>query len=140
MLLAGLSGGRLVTLEEDAETFGLASHNLEPLLTNGRLEIINAEGLAWLNTYEGDPFDMMFLDARKESYSDDTQFELLYRNLSIQGLLIVDNVLARGGVIEPTAHWQVLTQRFNSRLSADTRFRSTVLPVRDGLLIALKLR
>lgn len=140
MLASGLSKGTLVTLEESAENFKLASKNLRQFIGEGLIEVVNSEGLDWLGKYQGDAFDIIFLDARKESYVRGMHIELLYKNMSIHGLLIVDNSLAKGSVLNPEKEWQKLTQTFNKVIASDCRFRTVLLPIRDGILIAQKLK
>jgi predicted O-methyltransferase YrrM len=83
-------------------------------------------------------FDMVFLDADKENYS--TYYELCLELLRPGGLLLADNSLWSGRVIDP-ADRSVDTEairRFNLLLHDDDRISLSLLPVGDGLTIALK--
>ena len=84
-------------------------------------------------------FDMVFLDADKENY-------IKYYNLCIDkvrsgGLIIADNVLWTGKVIDPESYDDELTQYlidFNKVIAKDNRVENIILPLRDGLNIIIK--
>ncbi len=83
-------------------------------------------------------FDMAFLDADKENYS--IYYELCLELLRPGGLLLADNSLWSGRVIDP-ADRSVDTEairRFNLLLHDDDRISLSLLPVGDGLTLALK--
>ena len=132
------TNGKLITLEECLQTYEIAIKNLARLIDCEKVEAINSEGFEWLNKYVGVPFDLILLDARKESYVG--KMELIYRNLSQNGLLVIDNSLARGAVLRPKKEWQEITNTMNYQLSRDQRFITVLLPVRDGIIISQKIK
>jgi caffeoyl-CoA O-methyltransferase len=136
MMASGLKTGKIITIEEDSNYYQLSIKNLFNLIKENKVQIIHDEGIKWLKEYTGEQFDIIFLDARKETFSNN--IDLIYDKLSINGLLIVDNALARGAVLHPLVEWQRLTDIFNKKLVDDLRFRTVLLPIRDGLLIAQK--
>ena len=82
-------------------------------------------------------FDLVFLDADKRYYSQ--YFEMLLPKMNKGGLLIADNVLWYGKVLEPQpkdAETQAIKQ-YNEMLANDDRVEAIILPVRDGLSIAV---
>ena len=84
-------------------------------------------------------FDLIFLDADKENYIE--YYELVIDKLKSGGLIIADNVLWTGKVVDPENHNDELTQYlidFNKMISKDTRVENIILPLRDGLNIILK--
>lgn len=84
-------------------------------------------------------FGVGFIDADKKSY--DTYYELSLKLLREGGLLIIDNVLWRGTVADP-GNSDPATEdirRFNRKLHLDTRVHLSMLPVGDGMTLALKL-
>lgn len=85
-------------------------------------------------------FDLVFLDADKEHYVE--YFRLVSERINPGGLLIADNVLWYGKVIEPAEENDQATKsliEFNALLKKDKTFETLMLPVRDGLTIARKL-
>lgn len=84
-------------------------------------------------------FDIVFLDADKENYIE--YFELVIEKVKKGGLIIADNVLWTGKVVEPDKDDDELTQYlidFNKMINEDDRVENLILPLRDGLNIILK--
>ena len=81
------------------------------------------------------------IDADKENYSN--YFNLVINKMNQGGLIIADNVLWSGKVIDPKElskdkETQAL-DAYNKKIHADPRVENLLLPVRDGLMIARKL-
>ena len=84
-------------------------------------------------------FDLVFLDADKENYIE--YYELVIEKVRKGGLIIADNVLWTGKVVEPEKDDDELTQYlidFNKMINEDDRVENIILPLRDGLNIILK--
>jgi predicted O-methyltransferase YrrM len=83
-------------------------------------------------------FDLAFIDADKANVAN--YFELCLRLVRVNGLILVDNVLWGGEVLQETTDEDtVAIQRFNEQVSSDRRVDSLVLPLFDGLTLARKL-
>ena len=85
-------------------------------------------------------FDLVFIDADKPNYSN--YFHLIIDKLNPGGIIISDNVLWHGKVIEPLDEKDASTKavlEFNTLLKNDTRIETVLLPIRDGLSISRKL-
>ncbi len=82
-------------------------------------------------------FDLVFLDADKRYYPQ--YFEMILPKMSRGGLLIADNVLWYGKVLEPEAKdaETMAIKHFNEMVANDPRVEALILPVRDGLSIAM---
>lgn len=83
-------------------------------------------------------FDFAFIDANKESYQ--AYFDGALALLRPGGLIVVDNVLWHGAVVdqaEPDDETAALRE-FNARLHHDDRVELSVLPVADGMALAVK--
>jgi caffeoyl-CoA O-methyltransferase len=82
------------------------------------------------------PFDFVFLDADKENYP--RYYEAVLPLLASGGLLVADNVLWSGRVVDParTEPDTSALRAFDTAALADPRFEATILPVGDGLLVA----
>ncbi len=85
-----------------------------------------------------DSFDFAFIDADKENYV--AYYERVLQLLRPGGLITIDNTLWSGRVADPSNH-EPDTQAiraFNQALHNDTRVHISLLPVADGLTLALK--
>lgn len=84
------------------------------------------------------PFDIIFMDIDKAQYPE--AFEITLPKLRRGGLLIVDNMLWSGRVLAPSEEPDVLgVKRLTERLYASENLFTTILPLRDGVSISLKL-
>ncbi len=84
-------------------------------------------------------FDFIFIDADKENY--DYYYERSLELLRIGGLIAVDNVLWSGRVLESGQYDPDTSsiKAFNSKLLEDDRIFLSMVPIADGLTLALKL-
>lgn len=82
-------------------------------------------------------YDIIFIDIDKEQYPD--VINLTYDKLNSNGLMIADNTLWYGRVVEadelPSTKG---IKKFNDILSSDTRFITTIIPLRDGITLSYK--
>ena len=84
-------------------------------------------------------FDLIFIDADKSNYVN--YFNLLVDKIKRGGVLISDNVLWSGKVIEPLENSDLSTKvllEYNKLLKEDPRFETILLPIRDGLTLSIK--
>lgn len=85
-------------------------------------------------------FDLVFIDADKENYS--RYYDLVINCMPSGGLVIADNVLWSGKVIDRAALTKDTTTRlideFNKKIAHDERMETVLVPIRDGLLMARK--
>ena len=84
-------------------------------------------------------FDLIFIDADKSNYVN--YFNLLADKIKKGGVLISDNVLWSGKVIEPLENSDLSTKvllEYNKLLKEDPRFETILLPIRDGLTLSIK--
>ncbi|MFQ3239438.1 MAG: caffeoyl-CoA O-methyltransferase [Olleya marilimosa] len=85
-------------------------------------------------------FDLVFIDADKPNYVN--YFHLIIDKLNSGGIILSDNVLWHGKVIEPVDAKDVSTNvvlEFNTLLKEDPRIETVLLPIRDGLTISRKI-
>ena len=84
-------------------------------------------------------FDLVFIDAEKENYID--FFNIIINKLNSGGVLLSDNVLWSGKVLDQTSQTDESTKSliaYNKLLNEDERIESIILPIRDGLTISRK--
>ena len=84
-------------------------------------------------------FDVVYIDADKENYCN--YYDLVFDKVKKGGFIIADNVLWSGKVIEPLAPSDKDTKailEYNKKVLNDTRVENVLLPIRDGLMVAIK--
>lgn len=84
-------------------------------------------------------FDLVFIDADKPNYSN--YFHLIIDKLKADGIILSDNVLWHGKVVEPLDEKDLSTKAvldYNNLLKNDDRLETVILPIRDGLTISRK--
>ena len=120
--------------EADAETaalnFSKSTRNKQIHLHIGNaLDIIPSLNFEW---------DLVFIDADKTAYID--YYELIVPRLSKKGMIIADNVLFHGQVLENpvTGKNAKAIQAFNEHVQADERTEQVLLTIRDGLVLIKK--
>jgi predicted O-methyltransferase YrrM len=82
-------------------------------------------------------FDLVFIDADKENYLN--YFELILPKMNKGGIILSDNVLWSGKVLEPLQPNDLSTKiimEYNELLKNDTRVETVLLPIRDGLTVS----
>ncbi len=85
-------------------------------------------------------FDLVFIDADKENYA--LYYDLVIDKVRQGGIIIADNVLWSGKVLEPLQEKDFDTKAivaFNKKIQEDNRVFNLLLPVRDGLMVMQKL-
>lgn len=137
-LCTGLQlGGELHTIElreVDAATSS-ANFKLAGMENQIHLHIGDARTIIPTLNYQ---WDLVFIDADKTSYI--TYYELALERLSDSGVIIADNVLFHGQVLEEkiTNKSAKAIHAFNEHVAADMRTEQVLLTVRDGLLFIKK--
>ncbi len=82
-------------------------------------------------------FDLVFIDADKENYLN--YFELILPKMNTGGIILSDNVLWSGKVLEPLHPNDLSTKvllEYNQLLATDPRVETVLLPIRDGLTVS----
>ncbi|WP_396590436.1 O-methyltransferase [Allomuricauda sp. R78024] len=82
-------------------------------------------------------FDLIFIDAQKVNY--DAYFEAAIKKTRSGSIILSDNVLWSGKVVEPLAKSDKATAvliDYNQKLKNDPRVETVILPVRDGLTLS----
>ena len=133
--------GEMISLELDERHADVARRNIERAGQSGKVEVRVGDArdlLAALAENGVEPFDLIFIDADKEGYPKYLERSM---KLSRPGTLILgDNTIRGGSVLDPKDASARATREFNRRLAKDERLTSIILPiireVVDGLAIA----
>tara|TARA_Y100000022_G_scaffold109259_1_gene94379 strand:- start:864 stop:1502 length:639 start_codon:yes stop_codon:yes gene_type:complete len=135
-LAEGLAtNGKIFTIDRNEELINIQNKYFEE--SGNRDKIVQLTGNAidiLMNLDEN--FDLIFIDADKENYIK--YFEIVSKKLNPNGIIISDNVLWSGKVVEESDNDQETNtlKKFNKLLSKDERFETIILPLRDGLSIS----
>lgn len=133
-------GGKVVTIEKNDELEDFIRENLalSPLGEQVELHIGSTRDV--LPTLPAEElFDLVFIDADKREYVHD--YELLFPLVRSGGIILADNTLWDGHIIDPaydTDKQTIALRAFNDHIRCDSRVNCLILPVRDGLTIITK--
>ncbi len=135
--LAVLGRGRVIFTDASRENAALAEEYLSRAGLMDRVEIRVGDAAAILDAEKG-PFDIIFNDVDKEGYPP--LVGQAYAKLRKGGLFITDNALWHGRVLsEDDSPATQGVREFTRLLYSEPGFYSTIIPVRDGVSISLKL-
>ncbi len=82
-------------------------------------------------------FDVVFMDGNKRHYVD--YYQAVFPKLRLGGLIIADNTLWDGHVLEDSKDAQTIgIQKFNDLIMTDDRVEKVIVPVRDGMTLIKK--
>lgn len=154
-LAEGLAeGGRLITIEHNDELEETILRNLALSPFGERIDLIIGDAKEVLSVRGeklevrderlkvcGEKFDLVFIDADKREYCD--YLNLVYPLMPVGGFLLADNTLWDGHIIDAAYDRDKQTlglRAFNNQLAEDERFEQVILPLRDGLTIARKVK
>jgi predicted O-methyltransferase YrrM len=126
--------GRVTTLELDPERAAFARSFMDRSPHGHKIEIKVGPALESARQLDG-PFDVVFIDADKAGYVD--YYEAALERLAPRGLIAADNTLWSGRVVDPsdTDEGTEAIRRFNEHVRNDSRVRSVILAVRDGVTL-----
>ncbi len=129
--------GRLLCCDVSEEWTTIARRYWAEAGIAHRIELRLAPALDTLRALPAPPaFDLAFVDADKTNQG--AYIDEIVPRLHPGGLLLVDNVLRSGRVVDPDAHDRDLDaiRAANDALAADPRLESVMLPIADGLTLA----
>ena len=130
-------GGKIVCCDVSEEWTSIARKYWKQAGVERRIDLRLAPALDTLKKLKG-RFDFAFIDADKANYQG--YFEQCLRLVRRGGLIAVDNTLWHGRVLDPrdrSADTKAI-RAFNRRLQRDRRVEIALVPVGDGLTLALK--
>ncbi len=126
------TGGRIVTCDVNEETSATARRYAEEAGVADRIEYRVGPAIETIATLDG-PFDLVFIDADKGGYVD--YYEATLPKLAEHGVILADNTLANGDVLDPNGEMSIAIARFNDHVRADDRVECVLLTVRDGVTL-----
>jgi caffeoyl-CoA O-methyltransferase len=127
--------GKLITLEINPIVIAVAKKYFARSEHGKKIEIREGSALDSLKQLSG-PFDLVFIDADKTNYSN--YYEAVLPKVRQGGVILVDNVLWGGRVLEPTEQDDKAICAFNDLVSKDERVDRVLLTIRDGVFFIRK--
>ena len=135
-MAAGLpEGGSIVSLEVNPHHATTARGNIAAAGLESRISVIEGPALESLAELSG-PYDLVFIDADKPGY--DAYFEAVLPKLAPHGLIVADNTLFSGGVLDSAAdrsEGAAALRAFNDKLVEDPRVVCALTTIRDGVTL-----
>ena len=135
-LAEGLAaGGKIFTIDRNEELLKIQNKYFEESGNRDRIVQLTGNAIDILDNLN-QTFDLIFIDADKENYVK--YFQLVSEKLNPNGLIISDNVLWSGKVVERDNDDEETNtiKKFNRILNDDKKFETVILPLRDGISIS----
>lgn len=133
-------GGRLVCFDVSEEFTSVARRYWKRAGLDDRIELRIGPAAQTLAALPEQPhLDLVFIDADKTGYLG--YWEALVPRMRPGGLILVDNVLRHGHILDPAPgdEGTIAMVAFNRHVLADERVESMILPIADGLTLARRL-
>lgn len=128
--------GLIYTLDINAELEDMVRENFAKSPLNDKIHYLIGDAQESLTKLD-ETFDLVFIDADKKN--NGTYYDLVFNKIRPGGIIIVDNVLWSGKILEQAQDKDTRNIRnFIDQIAEDDRVEQLILPVRDGLLIVRK--
>jgi caffeoyl-CoA O-methyltransferase len=121
-------GGHIDACEIDPERAAFAQRYFDRSPHGSKIALHLGPAIETIERLEGD-FDFVFIDAEKDGYVG--YYEAVLPRLAERGLIVADNTLADGRVVDGTP----AIATFNEHVAADPRSVQVLLSVRDGMTL-----
>ena len=136
-LAEGLAeGGKLHTIDINPEQEKRIRTYIDKAGFSDKIDLHIGNAKDIIPQIEGE-IDLVFIDADKSNYY--TYFELVADRMSSGGLIIADNVLWSGKILDEIERAKdkdtKALHEFNEKVSQDARFEAVLMPIRDGLMV-----
>ena len=128
--------GSIVSCEIDPNAVDIARRFFARSPHRDKIQILEGRAADSLKTLQG-PFDLCFIDADKPNY--DYYYDRCLELARKGGLIVLDNMLRYGRVLNPTEEDARIVDVLNDRIHKDARVENVLLPFRDGIMLAYKL-
>ena len=133
--------GSLIALDKNESTNNVAMNFFKKANQEIKIKTIIKPALESLNDLKKNNkiFDMVFIDADKENYKN--YYDISLDLIKEEGLIIVDNVLWHGEVVDKTKNDRLtnIIRDFNSYVKDDKKTEQIILPLGDGFTVCRKL-
>ncbi len=132
LALAENTDGNVHTIDVDEETTAIAKNFWKESKHGHKITAHIGSGIDIIPSFK-EEFDFIFIDADKTNYLN--YFELCFNKLAANGIMIFDNCLWSGKVLEKNGDARTeYLKKLNQFLANRTDLYTTLLPIRDGLM------
>jgi caffeoyl-CoA O-methyltransferase len=129
--------GSLLCLDISEEWTSVARRYWERAGLADRIELRLGDALPLLQALPAEPtYDLAFVDADKTGYA--AYVEELHPRMNPNGVVLLDNTLRSGRVLDPQDESDRALAELNAALTADPRWETALLPLADGLTLLRK--
>jgi predicted O-methyltransferase YrrM len=128
--------GNLITIDKNEELETLQNKYFEKSGYRNQIQQFVGDATKIIPNIDK-KFDLVFIDADKSNYIN--YFHLIIQKMNLGGIILSDNVLWSGKVVEPLNPKDNDTKillEYNKLLSTDNRIETVLLPIRDGLTVS----
>ena len=139
MALALNENGKITTLDKNEETNKIAINFFKKAKQDHKIKTIIKPALESLDEIKDQTFDLIFIDADKMNYKK--YYESSLNLLNLGGLIIIDNVLWHGEVVDKNNDdkFTLNIKDFNNYIAKDERVEKLIVPLGDGMTICRKI-
>jgi caffeoyl-CoA O-methyltransferase len=127
--------GELITCDVDPKAEAIARRYFARSPHGRKIQVRMGPALETIRTLK-EPLDLVFIDADKENYP--AYYDAVFPLVRQGGLIVADNALWSGKVLDPKADSDRAIVAYNQKVSSDPRVTKVMLTVRDGMFLALK--
>ena len=139
MALALSDDGKIIALDKNEETNKIAQNFFKKANQNHKIKTIIKPALESLMSIRNEKFDLVFIDADKMNYQK--YYEISLDLLNKEGLVIIDNVLWHGEVVNKDINdkYTKSIRDLNNFISKDKRIEKVMVPFGDGMTVCRKI-
>ena len=139
MALALNKNGKITSLDKNEETNKIAINFFKKAKQDHKIKTIIKPALESLDEIKDQTFDLIFIDADKMNYKK--YYESSLNLLNLGGLIIIDNVLWHGEVVDKNNDdkFTLNIKDFNNYIAKDERVEKLIVPLGDGMTICRKI-
>ena len=139
MALALPEDGEITAVDKDKNTSKKANEFFKKANQDSKISMIVKSALEALMEIRDKKYELIFIDADKMNYKK--YYEIALKLLDKEGLIIIDNVLWHGDVVESNIKDKITDsiRDLNNFISKDERVEKVIVPFGDGMTICRKL-
>ena len=129
--------GTLITIDKNEELEDRVRNYFKESGMSKRIDYRIGDATQIIPTLEM-TFDLVFIDADKENYSN--YYDMVIDKLNLKGIILADNVLWSGKFLDENSDKDTRAIiAFNKKVTDDPRVENVMLPIRDGIMMIRKL-
>ena len=139
MALALSDDGKIIALDKNEETNKVAIDFFKKAKQDHKIKTLIKPALESLDEIKNEKFDLVFIDADKINYQK--YYEISLDLLNKEGLVIIDNVLWHGEVVNKDINdkYTKSIRDLNNFISKDKRIEKVMVPFGDGMTVCRKI-